>query len=108
MRFAYDHNGLRTQKKVVEGSTTTTYDSTLHGKLITHLTKRTETASGATTAEELHFFYDAQSRPAKVSYNGAIYTYVHNLQGDIVGIIDGSGKLVVEYKYDAWGKPISI
>ena len=37
-----------------------------------------------------------------------MYTYVHNLQGDIVGILDGSGTLVVEYKYDAWGKAISV
>lgn len=54
----------------------------------------------------LHFFYDAQSRPAKVSLNGVMYTYLHDLQGDIVGIVDSSGALVVEYKYDAWGRPI--
>ena len=54
--------------------------------------------------DKLHFFYDAQSRPVKISYNGVIYTYVHNLQGDIVGILDSTGALVVEYKYDACGK----
>ncbi len=57
--------------------------------------------------DNLHFFYDSQSRPAKVRFNGTIYTYVHNLQGDIVGILDSNGNLVVEYKYDAWGKPLS-
>ena len=25
------------------------------------------------------------------------YTYVHNLQGDVVGILDNAGALVVEY-----------
>ena len=40
-----------------------------------------------------------------VKFNGALYSYVHNLQGDIVGIVDSAGSLVVEYKYDAWGKP---
>lgn len=54
--------------------------------------------------DSLHFFYDAQSRPAKVNFNGAMYTYAHNLQGDAVGILDNAGNLVVEYKYDAWGK----
>ena len=50
-------------------------------------------------------FHDAQSRPVKVSYNGVLYTYAHNnLQGDIVGLLDSNGSLVVEYKYDAWGK----
>ena len=57
--------------------------------------------------DKLHFFYDAQSRPAKVSYNGVIYTYILNLQGDGVGLLDNSGNLVVEYKYDAWGKLLS-
>ena len=53
----------------------------------------------------MHFFYDAQSRPAMVEFNGAVYSYIHNLQGDVVGILDSTGSLVVEYKYDAWGKP---
>ena len=29
------------------------------------------------------------------------------MQGDILGIVDAAGNLVVEYKYDAWCKPIS-
>ena len=64
--------------------------------------------SGAESTEELHFFYDAQSRPAFVEYNGVKYRYVYNLQGDIVGIVDSADNLVVEYRYDAWGKPLSI
>ena len=105
--FKYDHNGLRTQK-VVEASwypETTNYY--LHGKLLTHMTVDYRDSSEAAHQDNLHFFYDAQSRPAKVSYNGVIYTYIHNLQGDIVGLLDNSGALVVEYKYGAWGKPIS-
>ena len=76
-----------------------TTDYTLHGKLVTHMTVGND---------KLHFFYDAQSRPAKVNFNGVTYTYFHNLQGDVVGIIDKSGNLVVEYKYDAWGRLLSI
>ena len=101
--FEYDHNGLRTQKKVVENGITTIYDYTLHGKLITHLIKRVVDLDGVETSEELHFFYGAQSRLAFVEYGGVKYRYVHNLQGDIVAIIDSVGNLVVEYKYDAWG-----
>ncbi len=37
-----------------------------------------------------------------------MYSYVHNLQGDIVGILDSSGNLVVEYKYNVWGKLVSL
>ena len=53
----------------------------------------------------MHFYYDAQSRPAMVNFNGAYYMYLHNLQGDIVGLVDSGNNIVVEYKYDAWGKP---
>ena len=38
-------------------------------------------------------------------FNGTPYSYVKNLQGDIVAILDSTGSVVVEYKYDAWGKP---
>ena len=89
--FQYDANGLRTQKNA--GGTITEY--TLHGKLLTHLVKG---------SDWMHIYYDAQSRPAMVNYNGTVYTYVHNLQGDIVGIVDNGNNLVVEYRYDAWGK----
>ena len=99
VEFKYDHNGLRTQKKVTSGGEVTVTDYTLHGKLVTHLTRG---------SDEMHFFYDAQSRPAMVKFNGALYSYVHNLQGDIVGILDNAGSLVVEYKYDAWGKPTLV
>ena len=99
VEFKYDHNGLRTQKTVTSGGEVTVTDYTLHGKLVTHLTRG---------SDEMHFFYDAQSRPAMVKFNGAVYSYVHNLQGDIVGIVDSAGSLVVEYKYDAWGKPTLV
>ncbi len=99
IEFKYNSSGLRVQKKVTANGKSETTDYTLHGKLVTHMTVGNN---------KLHFFYDAQSRPAKVNFNGTTYTYLHNLQGDIVGIIDNTGNLVVEYKYDAWGKPISI
>ena len=99
IEFKYDFNGLRTQKIVTENGVTTTTNYLLHGKLVTHMTVGND---------KLHFFYDNSSRPAKVDFNGTIYTYLHNLQGDIVGILDNASNLVVEYKYDAWGRSISI
>lgn len=71
---------------------------TLHGKLITHL-KRSD-------GNEPHFFYDAQRRPALVAYDNAVYAYPHNLQGDVVALLDANESKVVEYKYDAWGKQV--
>ena len=57
-------------------------------------------------SNELHFFYDAQNRPAVVVYNGTAYAYVKSLQGDIVAILDENGNTVVSYGYDAWGSPL--
>ena len=106
--FYYDHNGMRTRKVVRENGREETTDYTLHSKLITHLTKGSVDAYGNESYDHLHFFYDAQSKPAFVEYRGEMYRYIHNLQGDIIGIVDANGTLVVEYKYDAWGKPVSM
>lgn len=93
-QFTYDHNGLRV-KKVVNGVTT---NYTLNGKNIVHMTQ---------SSNVLHFFYDAHGKPAMVRFNGTDYFYIYNLQGDVVAMIDANGTQVVEYNYDAWGKPLS-
>ena len=91
--FVYNADGLRVQK-TVNGVVT---DYVLHGKNVVHMTSGTD---------ELHFFYDAQNRPAVVVYNGTAYAYVKSLQGDIVAILDENGNTVVSYGYDAWGAPL--
>ena len=91
--FVYNADGLRVQKTV--NGVATKY--TLHGKNVVHMTSGTD---------ELHFFYDAQNRPAVVVYNGTAYAYVKSLQGDIVAILDENGNAVVSYGYDAWGAPL--
>ena len=74
----------------------------LHCKNIVHITR-----DKGEKHDSLHFFYDASNKPAVVVYNGTPYTYVKNLQGDIVAILDSNGIAVVQYKYDAWGRQIS-
>ena len=91
--FVYNADGLRVQK-TVNGVVT---DYVLHGKNVVHMKRG---------ADELHFFYDAQNRPAVVVYNGTAYAYVKSLQGDIVAILDENGNAVVSYGYDAWGAPL--
>ena len=91
--FVYNADGLRVQKTV--NGVVTKY--TLHGKNVVHMTSGTD---------ELHFFYDAQNRPAVVVYNGTAYAYVKSLQGDILAILDENGNTVVSYGYDAWGAPL--
>ncbi|MBP3645771.1 MAG: RHS repeat-associated core domain-containing protein, partial [Clostridia bacterium] len=102
--FEYNENGLRTKKTRMYyddatgdiGYKATNY--TLHGKNIVHMSDG---------SNNLHFFYDAQNKPAVVIFNGTAYAYLYNLQGDVIGLVDSNGTKMVSYTYDAWGKPIS-
>ena len=87
--FVYNENGLRVQKTATSTGVT---KYTLHGKNVVHMTQGND---------ELHFFYDAQNKPVIVVHNGVPYSYVKNLQGDIVAILDVNGAVVVSYVYDA-------
>ena len=101
--YDYNEDGLRTKKTRMYyddatgdiGYKATSY--TLHGKNIVHMTEN---------GNELHFFYDAQNKPAVVVFNGTSYAYLYNLQGDVIGLVDSNGAKMVSYSYDAWGKPI--
>ena len=94
--FTYDAGGMRTKR--TSGSTSTTYNYTYNGSLLTHMTYG---------SNSLHFYYDASGRPLSVVYNGDTYYYILSLQGDVVAILDSSGVSVVEYTYDAWGRPLT-
>jgi len=94
--FKYNHNGLRTEKNVKQNGTETTTKYIYSGTRLVHMTQG---------SNWLHFFYDGSGQPAEMNFNGTVYIYVKNLQGDIVGIVDTTGRIVVEYKYDAWGRP---
>ena len=100
VEFSYNHNGLRTQKKVTKpDGTVETTEYTLHGKLLAHLRRG---------SDEMHFFYDAQERVALIEFNGNLYNYIYNVQGDVLKIIDSNGNPVIEYHYNVWGEPATI
>ena len=108
MEFTYNHAGLRTKKvKKINGVVAETTEYILNGKNVVELIHTDNTTGTTPTVNRLHFFYDAQERVALVDFNGTLYSYAHNLQGDIIGILDNAGNLVVEHKYDSWGKPVS-
>ena len=56
----------------------------------------------------IDYMYDNNGRPYRIMVNtgNTVYSgyYVLNLQGDVVAIIDASGKVLVEYTYNAWGE----
>ena len=101
--YKYNADGLRIEKRastIISAETVTKY--TLHGKNIVHLTQDNH---------NMHFFYDAQNRPAIVEWNNGIttakYAFIYNLQGDVIALVDSTGTEVVKYVYDAWGKVLS-
>ena len=54
------------------------------------------------------FYYDANGTRIAFKYNGTMYYYVYNLQGDVTHIIDASKNIVGTYQYDAWGKILNL
>ena len=40
-------------------------------------------------------------------YNGTLYYYVLNLQGDVIEIVEPDGTVMASYTYDAWGNILS-
>ena len=87
--YNYDANGMRTSRS----SSTATYKYVYNGSSLVQMTVGSNT---------LYFTSDT------VTLNGTTYYYVKNLQGDIVAILNSGGTAVVQYTYDAWGKPLSI
>ena len=88
MTFTYDGRGMRTSKRKGNG-TAIQYTYASDGRLIKESTG-------------LEYLYD-ESGIAGVIHNGTTYLYRKNGQGDIIGLIDNTGNVVVNYVYDAWG-----
>ena len=87
--------GVRSSKTV--GGTTYNYD-TLSGKVMR------QTWDG----NVIDFIYDENNRPFAFKYDGTVYYYVLNVQGDVVGLLNSIGVIIAEYTYDPWGKLLSI
>lgn len=95
IQYQYDVEGLRTSKKV--GNQTTQYiynDSSL-----VYQTDGTN---------RLYFLYDETADLVGVQINGEIFVYVKDELGQIIGLVDETGALVVEYQYDAWGNILTV
>ncbi len=92
--YAYDLEGLRTSKTV--GGVTHNY-LYADGRLMRE-------TYGSNT---LDFFYDANGAPYALKYNGTVYYYIANLQGDVMRIVNGSGTVMAGYDHDPYGKVIS-
>ena len=86
--YTYNSDGLRTSRS----NGATTYKYLYNGSSLVQM------AVGNNTL----YFTDNT-----VTYNGEVYYYIRNLQGDVTAIIN-STEPVVQYTYDAWGNVLSI
>jgi RHS repeat-associated protein len=94
LSFKYNSDGIRTEKTV--NGVHTKY--TVFGDKVSFET---------TGSDKIHYSYDASGNHFSMNLNGTEYYYVRNAQGDITGLIDNAGNLVVSYTYDTWGKLVS-
>ena len=96
--FEYNDAGIRTSK-TVNGSK---INYELIGSKIISQTRGEN--------EKLYFNYDDAGRLVSMTYyNGSTYNtyfYVLNILGDVVGLVDKQGNVVVKYLYDAYGNII--
>ena len=98
--MTYDADGLRTSRIATdsEGNTGSKYYYYYENGLLTYM---------KFNSLVMRFTYDAQGNPVSMTYNGNIYFYVLNLQGDVMALLDANGNEVVSYHYNAWGEIIS-
>ncbi len=89
--YKYNADGIRTQKTV--GGVTTDYF--LEGSTI---------VAQKTGNDVIWYYFDSDGTRDAIEYNGTVYYYMYNPQGDVIGLFDGNTNVVVEYTYDSWGK----
>ena len=98
--YTYDIAGIRDSKTVTTTSGTITYNYlTQNGQVV----RQTWTDLG-NVSHVMDFIYDNNGKPYAFYYDGTLYYYITNLQGDVIRIIDTAGATICTYTYDAWGR----
>lgn len=93
--YNYDDNGIRISKTI--NGVTTNY-TTVDGRI----------TSQSNEDNDIYFRYDRNYSLVGFNLDGIEYLYMKNATGEIVGILDINGNLVVTYTYDAWGKVLTV
>lgn len=94
-QYKYDPYGIR-QEKLVDGEKVKYYYS--EDKLVKQTSNNTV----------LKFIYDSYDRISALNYNNVMYYFLLSGQGDVKGIIDTNGSIVVKYQYSPYGEIESI
>ena len=95
VNYTYDLAGIR-DSKVVDG---VTYN---------YITQNGQVVRQTWGSHVMDFVYDNTGKPYAVKYDGTLYYYVLNLQGDVISIVTHWGESYGSYTYDAWGNVLSV
>ena len=93
--YTYDASGIRTSKKV-------------NGVKTEYLTAGGSVLSEKKNGVWQQYLYDGSGQLMAIRYKGADYYYIRDGLMCITGLVDANGGAVVNYRYDSWGKLISI
>lgn len=100
--YHYDMDGVRDSKTV---------DGVKH-EYITQGSNVTLERWNDGEEKSLEFIYDNGGAPYSVIYSHGnekdTYYYILNQQGDVIRIVDTSGKTVAEYTYNGWGEILNV
>ena len=94
--YSYNSEGIRISKTTSSG----TYSYVLDNNKVIKETKP--------TYGDVYYHYDEEGMLVGFHYNSNEYFYSRDLTGNITKILDENGNIKVEYKYNAWGKVLSI
>ena len=97
--YDYDASGQRISRT----DNNTTYEYGYYGSTLVY----EKITQGNTTVAEMYITY-GEAGPLYIEYNGTIYYYMLNAQGDVVGLTEWDVTPAVLYTYNAWGELESI
>ncbi|MBR6666207.1 MAG: RHS repeat-associated core domain-containing protein [Lachnospiraceae bacterium] len=100
--YTYDVDGTRSVKRVGDVSHTYIWED---GRPLQECVSGNTGIHSAGTI--MYFHYDMNGRPYALQYNGTIFYYLLNAQGDVIRMIDSTGATVASYEYDPFGNIVS-
>jgi len=117
--FDYDSNGMRLRK---EGDGVNSYNVDFAGEELYYIDyyydgdtliyeRRSMCGDNASELFTIEYVYGVNGIAGFRIRQGNTttdYYYVKNIMGDVLGIVNASGTLVAEYRYDAYGNPVMI
>lgn len=104
--YNYNADGYRTSKTITEGTNSKDYTYELLDSSVISETIVT-TVNSVQTTQYIYYYYDTDGTLMGFNLNLEDYFYINNIQGDITGIVDTDGNIIVKYDYDSYGNMIN-